>query len=401
MMCTPRQRGAYHTDKCEYNMDIPDIENMVIDYCPHCLNGGGKGTVVSNLPSKGWSVYEPTKNFFGTAGRSGLCGDAKGSNDHMLGGQFMPYNGVPKVARWKKGQQVDFSAEIDTNHNGYFEFFLCNLDACGKPDLDASCFTNNHCVKLNRVPHPSCENPSEATIHECGPIDAAYPGRWYVPCRKTDHVGVHIVGGDSGTMRYQLPADMECKHCIVQWYWATANTCAPRGFKEYFVNYNFPFGTICDSDGGASGTYRADMVDCGGTASTTIPEEFWSCADVQIGADGSDAGSVPAPTASEPVSVPVEVPKRETNNDGEQRSPNTAQNGEQDKTMAASDESGDLKKAELVDVREGGQNPPNCVSVEKPCDGRLPCCDAQGVCVYRSASEGFRCLFWWSLAPQS
>ncbi|KAI0565197.1 Cellulose/chitin-binding protein [Gracilaria domingensis] len=399
MVCTPRQRAAYHTDKCEYNMDMPGMDNMVIDYCPHCLNGGGKGTVISNLPPEGWSVYEPTKNFFGTADRNGLCGDAKGSNEHMLGGQFMPYDHVPMVSKWKKGQQVDFSAEIDTNHNGYFEFFLCNLDACGKPDLDASCFTNNHCVKLNRVPHPSCENPSEATIHECGPIDAAYPGRWYVPCRKTDHVGVHIVGGDSGTMRYQLPADMECKHCIVQWYWATANTCAPRGFKDYFINYNFPFGTTCDSDGGARGTYRADMAECGGTDAGSVPEEFWTCSDVQITADGSDAGSVPAPTALGPVSVPVEDAAPETNVEAEQPPEMaTAQMPEQDATMAASDESGDLKQEEVAAAEEGNQN---CIAVEQTCDGSAPCCDPQSFCVYLNASVGFQCRLWWTLAPQA
>ncbi|CAN8062295.1 unnamed protein product [Agarophyton chilense] len=275
-MCTPRQRGAFNSVKCGYDLGIP---NTVTDHCAHCLNGGTVATVKANLPPAGWTVYEPTLDFFATADRAGLCGDAKGHYDHMVGGSFMPYQNAPIVAHWQKGAQIDFVAEIDTNHNGYFEFFVCNLEACGKQDMDTSCFVNNHCVKLNRVPHPSCENPSTATAYECGPIDAAYPGRWYVPCRKTAHIGVHIVGGESGTMRYQLPLDLECNHCVVQWYWATANSCAPRGFKEYIVNYGFPFGTTCESDGGGRGTYRADMAECG---AGMVPEEFWTCADVQI-----------------------------------------------------------------------------------------------------------------------
>ncbi|CAN8072611.1 unnamed protein product [Agarophyton chilense] len=400
MMCTPRQRGAYHTDKCSPDIDPPgmDMNTMVPDFCPHCLNGGGKDTVTSNLPSEGWAVYEPTKNFFGTATRTGLCGDAVGDNAHMLGGSFMPYPEVPMVSKWKKGQQVDFVAEIDTNHNGYLEFFICNLDACGKPDLDASCFVNNHCVKLDRVAHPECENPSEATIHECGPIDAAYPGRWYLPCRNTAHVGVHIVGGESGTMRYQLPADLECKHCVVQWYWATANSCAPRGFKNYFVNYNFPFGTTCDSDGGARGTYRADMAECGGSA---VPEEFWSCADVQITADGSDAGAVPAPSlpqadsaATEDQTGAVEDKVGEVS-DPEMETAETATGEEADTSMASSEESSDAKQDEVDSDSQ------DCVANDEPCDGGTPCCDLQSVCVYIESAVGFRCRFWWSLSPES
>eukprot|EP00178_Gracilaria_changii_P006118 TRINITY_DN20475_c0_g1_i1.p1 TRINITY_DN20475_c0_g1~~TRINITY_DN20475_c0_g1_i1.p1 ORF type:complete len:413 (-),score=74.98 TRINITY_DN20475_c0_g1_i1:30-1268(-) len=384
MMCTPRQRGAYHTDKCNPDLDFPGMDNMVIDYCPHCLNGGGKATVTSNLPAEGWSVYEPTKNFFGTADRTGLCGDAKGSNEHMIGGQFMPYAEVPMVSKWKKGQQVDLVAEIDTNHNGYFEFFLCNLDACGKSDMDASCFTNNHCVKLMRVPMPMCENPSEATIHECGPIDAAYPGRWYVPCRNTAHVGVHIVGGESGTMRYQLPADMECKHCVLQWYWATANSCAPRGFKDYFVNYNFPFGTTCDSDGGARGTYSATMQECGGDA---VPEEFWTCADVQISADGSDMGTVQAVAQPQPVAV-EQNDAAEPDADGQQE------------TQPAEEDSGERKQEE-VESAAVESAAANCVAVEQSCDGSVACCDAQSFCVYVDTNVGFQCRYWWTLAPHS
>ncbi|CAN8069375.1 unnamed protein product [Agarophyton chilense] len=393
MMCTPRQRGAYHTTKCNPDVDPPgmDMNSMVTDYCPHCLNGGGKAAVSSNLPPEGWTVYEPTKNFFGTAARTGLCGDAKGDKAHMLGGEFMPYSEIPMVSKWRKGQQVDFVAEIDTNHNGYFEFFICNLDACGKPDIDASCFVNNHCVKLDRVPHPSCEKPSDGTIHDCGPIDAAYPGRWYVPCRNTAHVGVHIVGGESGTMRYQLPAELECKHCVVQWYWATANSCAPRGFKDYFVNYNFPFGTTCDSDGGARGTYSETMQECGGSA---VPEEFWSCADVQVTADGSDAGAVPAPTAPQPVSVPEEEKETAEVATVQEAPIEEEESAGQNSSTPSNEDSGERKKVEMESANQ------TCIANDGPCDGSAPCCDPQGVCVWIENSNGFRCRLWWSLAQR-
>ena len=165
---------------------------------------------------------------------------------------------------------------------------MCNLDECGTSDLDGKCFKNGHCVKLNRLPNSDCEDPNLDTQQECGPIDDAYPGRFYVPCRKTDHVGVHIVGGEKGTMRYQLPRGLKCDHCVVQWYWASANSCAPRGFLEYFKNYKDPFGETCPSDGGALGARNPTMSECGGDR---VPEEFWSCSDVQITSDGSSSGS--------------------------------------------------------------------------------------------------------------
>ncbi|CAN8073403.1 unnamed protein product [Agarophyton chilense] len=389
MMCTPRQRGAYHSVKCGTNLEF---DNTVTDHCAHCLNGGTVATVKAHLPPTGWSVYEPTKDFFSTANRAGLCGDPKGRVDHMIGGDFMPYSNVPVVAHWKRGGQVDFAAEIDTNHNGYFEFFVCSLDACGKPDIDASCFVNKNCVKLNRVPHPSCESPSTATIHDCGPIDAAYPGRWYLPCRNTGHVGVHIVGGNSGTMRYQLPADLECKHCVVQWYWATANSCAPRGFKEYIVNYEFPFGTTCESDGGGRGTYRADMSECGGSS---LPEEFWSCADVQITADGASAGAVQA--LANPVPDPSAIADHENK---VRENPNevlmmATQGLEKDITMAANEDSGKRKHEELLAATG------DCVAEDEPCDGGKDCCDLQQFCVKTNKASGFTCRFWWSLWEDS
>lgn len=304
MMCDPRQRAAYKSSKCGSDLRTPP--NPVIDYCAHCLNGGGTGTVKSNLPPKGWKLYEPLKDIDSFGDRAGMCGDPKGNNDHMIGGRFMPYDSLPIVNNYKSGSVVDFTAEIDTNHNGYFDFYLCNMDKCSTSDLSTECFKENACYKLERVPHPDCENPSEKTHTECGPIDPKYPGRWYLPCRKTAHVGIHIVGGSSGTMRYQLPSGVECKHCIIQWYWATANSCAPRGFLEYMEAMKNPFGTTCPSDGGGRGAYRENMQKCHDGGRT--PEEFWSCADVQVTGDRQSAGPV----------VPIETNDGNAANDEDQ-----------------------------------------------------------------------------------
>lgn len=170
-MCTPRQRGAYVSSKCGYNLPFP--KRPVIDYCAHCLNGGTVATVKAHQPPSGWHLYEPIRNFDKSASRAGLCGDPKGMSAHMIGGDFLPlsYGNVPMVEHYKTGATVDFVAEIDTNHNGYFEFFLCDLDSCGTDDIDRKCFKKGHCYKLMRVAHPDCESKKRNTHYECGPID--------------------------------------------------------------------------------------------------------------------------------------------------------------------------------------------------------------------------------------
>lgn len=389
MMCSPRQRGAYHSSKCGF--DLPFPRNPVTDYCAHCLNGGTVATVSAHLPPGGWQLYDPLSNFEGSATRAGLCGDPKGNHEHMIGGDFLPlsYGNVPIVDHWKTGAEVDFVAEIDTNHNGYFEFFLCNLDSCKSKDIDGKCFKQRSCYKLQRVRHPDCEDPAKNTHYECGPIDTEYPGRWYLPCRNTGHVGVHIVGGPSGTMRYKLPSGVRCKHCVVQWYWATANSCAPRGLLNYMLRNNNPFGTTCESDGGGRGTFRKGMATCGGMK---IPEEFWSCADVQITDSGTSVGPVKA------IGIPGTSVENNDSNDGDaaHRNPdgtfNTAKDKMKDDIEQEAEESQSEKKRQMREEAQG-----LCIGEGKVCDGSLRCCDREMVCVHRIQASHFGCYFWWSL----
>lgn len=281
---------------------------------------------------------------------------------------------------------MDFVAEIDTNHNGYFEYFLCDLDSCGESDIHGKCFKNGHCYKLDRVPHPDCQDPNQNTHYECGPIDDKYPGRWYLPCRNTGHVGVHIVGGPSGTMRYRLPKGVKCKHCVIQWYWATANSCAPRGLLEYMARLGNPFGTTCESDGGGRGTFRHGMTQCGGEA---VPEEFWSCADVQISDDGKPAGAVAA--VGEPMSSPIPSDEDKLKKNPDEvlkKAGEELKKDIQEEVAGAQDE---LTKEQIA-AKKG-----LCLLEGEKCDGSVRCCDWQQVCVYGMLSSSFTCRFWWAL----
>lgn len=388
MMCEPRQRGAYISTKCGSDLDI--VESPVVDYCAHCLNGGTVATTASQLPPSGFHVYDPIANFDRSATRAGLCGDPKGSNHHMLGGDFMPsrYSTVPMVAHYKTSSHVDFVAEIDTNHNGYFEFFLCNLDACQTSDIEPKCFKQGHCHHLKRVPHPDCQDKSRNTYYECGPIDTEYPGRWYVPCRNTGHVGIHIVGGPSGTMRYKLPQGLSCKHCVIQWYWATANSCAPRGLLDYMERENDPFGSTCESDGGGKGTYRAGMHEC---KHQSVPEEFWSCADVQITNNGNAAGPVQLVGGNFSAPPSENSDERDAKVDPEDVTQKAQDEVKKDVEMTANQTSGERKREERA-AAEG-----QCLLEGQVCDGSVYCCDHSDVCVFKSNESSFKCTKWWSL----
>lgn len=278
-MCHPRQRGAYRGIECPNNLPFP--ESPIVDYCPHCLNGGGSGTTQNFLGRRGWTPYSPTTGRGRTGKlRAGLCGDRRGNRDHMIGGRYMPYAETPIVAEYQHGSTIDIEISLHASHQGYFQFYICDLEACGTKDIKKKCFGNGHCYTLNRVAIDECQDRNINTTFECGPIHPDYPARWYVPCRKQkDENGVALYGGSSGTMRFQLPGQIQSsRHSVIQSYWVTSNRCNPPNLADYFAEFNHPFGTTCSTDAGGGGFNRW-LSTCGGT---TVPEEFWACADVAI-----------------------------------------------------------------------------------------------------------------------
>lgn len=271
-MVDPRFRGTLYSNSISVPKCVSDLPS---DDCPHCLNGGGKGAVA--LMAKGnWRPYEPLDPKKPFRHDAGLCGDAIADSeprDHEKGGRFGPPKSMPYSAVYKAGQVVEFVSDVTTNHNGFFEFFVCDVSKCGG-DVTEKCFTGGHCKQMYRVKTDACESQQSK---ECAPIDPKYPGRWYIPCRKGGHVGEHFMGGKY--MRYQLPKGFQCEDCVLQWYWNTANSCNPPGFKEYFEAYPMPGWGSCPGDGGALGGRNPTLSQCGGKE---FPEEFWSCADVRI-----------------------------------------------------------------------------------------------------------------------
>jgi len=219
LMTTPRQRGALKLSG-EFNFPVID-PTAPTDFCPHCLNAGGTGTVKATNGGD-WSPYDPLDAGARAARAAdhGVCGDpaTQSPGAHTVGGIF--YHGGKTVATYTPGGVVDFEVGVTTSHNGFFEWWVCDLDACGATDLTNGCFgVPGACTRLDRVAHPSCEAGTDVA---CGPIQAAYPSRWYMPCRGNPPPTVgntQVLGGPDGKMRYRLPAALTCSRCVIQWYW--------------------------------------------------------------------------------------------------------------------------------------------------------------------------------------
>lgn len=292
LLTDPRQRGAFRVQ----NRLVETINSSApFDSFAHfpagdksIAKGSGKRSVIRHA-NNNWIPYEPLNPSFHF--RAGVCGDEPGrEQEHLKGGQYYYPEDDPIRARtYTQGEVVSFESNIVTHHNGFLEFFICNIDECGR-DISEECFREGHCQQLLRAPS-YCDNGQS---EDCGPIDPAYPGRWYLPCGPFPN-GQILYGGSKGSMQYQLPEDLVCDHCVIQWYWTGANTCNPPGVIEYFDGEHGPKWPDCIGQGGAIGGVTRVQRPCEGER---FSEEYWQCADVRIlpkdgneGPENDDNGS--------------------------------------------------------------------------------------------------------------
>lgn len=282
LMIHPNPRGALN----DYARFIPEGEGVSddapIDWQMHFpagvrdLSYDTSGLLSQKRAAypQGWTPFEPLKPGF--RWRAGVCGDPKNSNLHLRGGKF--YFDAFIAATYAQGQDIDVRVAIAAHHNGFMELHVCDVDKCGG-ELNEDCFTKKDaCFQMERAPNPICD---DGWNKKCGPIDSNYPGRWYLPCSSfglIDDERWEIFGGT--TMKYRLPPHLNCKHCMLSWFWTAANTCNPPGVVEYFTGEDRPknWGT-CKGQAGAIGGYTSVQKPCGGSR---FPEEYLQCADITI-----------------------------------------------------------------------------------------------------------------------
>lgn len=238
----------------------------------------GSGKRSQERAVKNWSNFEPTKRGF--QWRAGICSDEKSSwkQDHKRGGKY--YNNGMISKSYIAGSIIDIKLSMNENHNGYFEFHICNVEKCGG-EISEQCFYNGACRKLERAWNVLCD---EQKNRLCGPIDRSNKGRWYVPCAVNADKGARLDNyGFRNEVRYKLPDGFTCAHCVLHFYYTSANNCNPPGVVQYFKGPDKPSWGTCKGQAGAVGQL-AESSDCGGR---TFPEEYYSCSDIRITARNS------------------------------------------------------------------------------------------------------------------
>lgn len=294
VLAYPNQRGSLREGKY-IRKGVDTDKSTVVDGAPHLPagdkskeKGSGRASQIRELSGSLWKPFTPLQQDYKWF--AGVCGDLKTNPQHLRPSEKNPhdgknyYNDGRIVATYRQGGVISIELAIATHHNGFMEFHLCDVEKCGG-EISEKCFRNNHCKQLRRAPNPQCD---DGDSFRCGPIDPAYPGRWYLPCasRPNKRGYYEFYGGSENTILYNLPKTTYCKHCVLQWYWATANVCNPPGVEEYFTGADRevkPDWKKCKGQNGALGGFTKNVKNCGNSTRVQhYPEQFLQCADIAI-----------------------------------------------------------------------------------------------------------------------
>ena len=320
IMVLPHQRGTLR--RAGFNENVPEVNHSTTaDYLSHfpagdkCVAPGcGMRSQEREAGPAGWTPFTPLLRSF--RWRYGVCGDPKTDPQHMRGGKF--YNNAQIVAVYPQAGKISVKMNIVSHHNGFMELHVCDVKRCGG-EISEDCFRRGFCYQLKRSFNPECES---GMSRRCAPIDPNYPGRWHFPCpRNKDGDGLQSFGGPrDNTIMYDLPESLSCEHCVLQWFWSTANSCNPPGVRDFFDGPRAPrnWGR-CPGQGGAEGGVSRVQMACGlGTDNRMrFAEEYVTCADIAIspvhpvqGRSDDGQHDLPLPRAPAPSNTPTSSPSQ-------------------------------------------------------------------------------------------
>jgi hypothetical protein len=181
----------------------------VADYCGHCLNSGGPGSVNA-----------------GGQYKHGMCGNTPTESP-----QSWNAASSSPVTIGESGDSVLLEVVITAHHLGWFEFELCD-----SPDISEACFREHKLLRSG------CDVATKGE-EECR--------RWWKPLKPDEynHYSLTPQGYPDGApfttgcnyviyaTYYDLPDDVSCTHCVLRWYWHTTNSCTgPTSTGEEFWN---------------------------------------------------------------------------------------------------------------------------------------------------------------------
>ncbi|XP_001663376.2 uncharacterized protein LOC5577450 [Aedes aegypti] len=120
-------------------------------------------------------------------GKCGFCGDNYANARprlHEIGGPF----GQGEIVRnYTKGAVISVKALLTANHMGHFEFNLCDLGVAG--------------------------GETEECYEQYKLLDVEGRRKWYL----------NSTAATQYTVQLQLPADLVCEHCVLQWTYVAGN----------------------------------------------------------------------------------------------------------------------------------------------------------------------------------
>lgn len=278
VLTDPPQRGILGGSA--YAPGVSPVAGAPVDYFPHFPSGElGSAPGVGHESQKAaaggmWTPFVPTISE--SVWRAGVCGDplaGDGAGDHLRGGRY--YGGARIGRTYPRGGTLSMTINVVAAHGGWVGLHVCDVAQCGG-EVSVACFSGGHCTRLPRVPDGgACE---AGTSGDCAPVDLAHPDRWYMPCPRTLTKPVTVGGGS--TALFRLPPDLTCDHCVLHFYWVTANWCNPPGVVDYFEGPHAPQWTRTCTP--AQGGFMPKLPACGGGGAHAFPEEYLRCADIAI-----------------------------------------------------------------------------------------------------------------------
>eukprot|EP00903_Cladosiphon_okamuranus_P008987 g8597.t1 len=229
----------------------------------------------------------------------GVCGDTPQSGDDNEIIYSTATSNWNVLETFEPGQIIEIDIAFTNYHWGHVEYFLCDVQDMEDPDgvPKQSCF-NKH--PLNRAEDDNFNSP----------VDPAYPGRYYIdpPCRgennEVDQTRPELGGVlDDGTvnhMRYKLPDDVECDHCILMMRYHSGRGCKSPGYDE-FNPPSWP--STC-------GPNKEDWIEVTSHKCNSPGREwgnmFWNCSDIAI---KRSTEPTPDPTPETPAPTPEPSPE--------------------------------------------------------------------------------------------
>ncbi|EER09493.1 conserved hypothetical protein [Perkinsus marinus ATCC 50983] len=208
-------------------------------------------------------------------GTHGLCGDPfEGSSTGLLTPNKQIYmQQGPVVATYTHGHNIDIEIHLTVHHWGHFEFRICegglNGEKYSTQKAGQDCLNKNLLVRPDPKTRSNCRNATniDASNYDCQPLDKEHPERWYLP---PPTYGMDYV------MTFELPKDLTCELCTIQWNWITGNSCLVKGYKSYYENFKKEYPEL---DGSWAGQAGSPLPSC---ETTRDGEQFWNCADIKI-----------------------------------------------------------------------------------------------------------------------